>query len=110
MTTSVDSTLEAIVRRDRVIVVTALAVVAVLSWAYLLAGAGMTMMAQAVWTPGYAVLMFAMWWVMMVAMMLPSAAPMVLLFATINRKQPAFLMLRRVYSWLAILPHGPVSA
>jgi predicted metal-binding membrane protein len=28
-----------------------------------------------------------MWWVMMVAMMLPSAAPMILLFGTVNRKQ-----------------------
>ena len=35
----------------------------------------MAMMTHAVWTPGYAVLMFFMWWVMMVAMMLPGAAP-----------------------------------
>ncbi len=106
--------LEAAVRRDRLIVVTALTAVIVLSWAYLLAGAGMgmsafemtrssqlgmgggtsdggmagmAMMKPAVWTPGYAVLMFFMWWVMMVAMMLPSAAPMILLFATVNRRQ-----------------------
>ncbi len=106
---SVDATLEAVVRRDRLIVVTALTAVIALSWAYLLAGAGMgmsafemtrmsqpgmaggmsgmAMMTPAVWTPGYAVLMFFMWWVMMVAMMLPSAAPMILLFATVNRKQ-----------------------
>lgn len=31
--------------------------------------------------------MFFMWWVMMVAMMLPGAAPAILLFATVNRKQ-----------------------
>jgi predicted metal-binding membrane protein len=43
-------------------------------------------MRPAVWTPAYAVLIFAMWWVMMVAMMLPSAAPMLLLFARVNRK------------------------
>ncbi len=105
----VDATLEAVVRHDRLVVVTALIAVIALSWAYLLAGAGMgmsalemtrmsqlemaggmagmTMMTPAVWTPGYAVLMFFMWWVMMVAMMLPSAAPMILLFATVNRKQ-----------------------
>ena len=105
----VDATLEAVVRRDRLVVVTALIAVIALSWAYLLAGAGMgmsafemtrmsqpgmagsmagmAMMTPAVWTPGYAVLMFLMWWVMMVAMMLPSAAPMILLFATVNRKQ-----------------------
>jgi len=31
--------------------------------------------------------MFFMWWVMMIAMMLPSATPMVLLFAMVNRQQ-----------------------
>ena len=109
MTVAVITTLEAIVKRDRLVVVTALIAVITLSWVYLLAGAGMgmsafemtrmsqigmaggmagtTMMTPAVWTPGYAVLMFFMWWVMMVAMMLPSAAPMILLFAAINRKQ-----------------------
>lgn len=91
MTVPVDATLEAVLRRDRLVVVTALAAVIALSWAYLLVGAGMGMsafeMTRAVWTPGYAVLMFFMWWIMMVAMMLPSAAPMILLFATVNRKQ-----------------------
>ncbi len=114
MTVPVDATLEAVLRRDRLVVVTALTAVIALSWAYLLVGAGMgmsafemtrmsqlgiakgmfegdmagmTMMTPAVWTPRYAVLMLLMWWVMMVAMMLPSAAPMILLFATVNRKQ-----------------------
>jgi len=109
MTVLVDATLEAVVRRDQRVVVTALIVVIALSWTYLLIGAGMgvsafemtrmlqldvaggmagtAMMTPAIWTPGYAVLMFFMWWVMMVAMMLPSAAPMILLFATVNRKQ-----------------------
>ena len=114
MTVSVDARLEAVVTRDRLIVVTALTAVIALSWAYLMAGASMgmsafemtrmsqlgmaggmsegsmacmAMMTPVVWTPGYAVLMFFMWWVMMVAMMLPSAAPMILLFATVNRKQ-----------------------
>jgi len=97
VTARIDATLEAIVRRDRLTVGAALAAVIALSWAYLLAGAGMgmsafemtrmPMMTPAVWTPAYAVLMFFMWWIMMVAMMLPSAAPMILLFATLNRKQ-----------------------
>ena len=30
----------------------------------------------AVWTPSYAALMFSMWWIMMVTMVLPRAAPM----------------------------------
>jgi len=38
------------------------------------------------WTPGYALLMFSMWWLMMIAMMLPSAAPMMLLHAAVTRK------------------------
>ena len=41
------------------------------------------------WSTSDAALMFAMWWVMMIAMMVPSAAPMVLLFTAIKRKQAA---------------------
>ena len=44
------------------------------------------MMEPAVWTPWYAVIMFLMWWIMMVAMMLPSASPMILLFAQVQLK------------------------
>jgi predicted metal-binding membrane protein len=42
---------------------------------------------SAIWTLPYAAVMFAMWWVMMVAMMLPGAAPILLLFARINRSE-----------------------
>ncbi len=109
MTVLVDATVEAVVKRDRLFVVTAFTAVIALAWAYLLAGAGMgmsafemtrmsqlgmaggmagtAMMTPAVWTSGYTILMFFMWWIMMVAMMLPSASPMILLFATVNRKQ-----------------------
>ncbi|MGH6897423.1 MAG: DUF2182 domain-containing protein [Geminicoccaceae bacterium] len=52
-----------------------------------MSGMAMTAMAPMAWTHGYAALMLAMWWIMMMAMMLPSAAPMILLFAMINRKQ-----------------------
>ena len=51
--------------------------------------AHMAMMRPAVWTPGYAVMMGVMWWVMMIAMMLPDASPMLLLFARGNRAQKA---------------------
>ena len=44
------------------------------------------LMSPVTWTPGYALLMFSMWWLMMIAMMLPSAAPMVLLHAAVTRK------------------------
>ncbi|MGH6806414.1 MAG: DUF2182 domain-containing protein, partial [Ensifer adhaerens] len=101
---SIDAAIESALRRDRIIVLAALATVIVISWTYVLAGAGMSvsvfemarmtsgkagmqMMVPAVWDMGYAVLMFFMWWVMMIAMMLPSAAPTVLLFAAISRQQ-----------------------
>lgn len=45
-----------------------------------------TLMSPVTWTPGYALLMFSMWWLMMIAMMLPSAAPMVRLHAAVTRK------------------------
>ncbi|GHF53468.1 DUF2182 domain-containing protein [Seohaeicola zhoushanensis] len=51
-------------------------------------GAPMSMPMQPVWTPGYAVLVFLMWWIMMIAMMTPSAAPMLLLFTALKRQGP----------------------
>ena len=98
------SLLEAVLRRDRTVVVAVLVAVIAVSWIWIGLGAGtgtsaisMTqmsgmpdmdmMMERAVWTPGYAALIFAMWWVMMVAMMLPGATPMLLLYARVNRTQ-----------------------
>ena len=90
--------LERVLKRDRHIVIGGLVFVNLASWLYILTGAGMSMGEMAsmsggammtmrlAWTPAYFALMLAMWWVMMVAMMLPSVAPMVLLFATVNRK------------------------
>lgn len=67
----------------------AIACVVVLAWEWLLVGAGVgmeemdmgggNMMAmRPEWSWGYAALVFAMWVVMMIAMMLPSAAPAML--------------------------------
>jgi predicted metal-binding membrane protein len=72
------------------VVLGALATVTAAAWAYLLLGAGIEMEAMdmggrqmmamlPVWGPGYTALISVMWWVMMVAMMLPTAAPAVLL-------------------------------
>jgi predicted metal-binding membrane protein len=89
------STLEDVLRHDRLIVAVGIAGVVALAWVYLLAGAGVDMsmagmaMEPMSWSPSYAALMFVMWWVMMIAMMVPSAAPTVLLFTTIRRKQDA---------------------
>jgi predicted metal-binding membrane protein len=90
--------LERVLNRDRQIVIGGLVFVSLVSWLYILTGAGMDsgkmapmsgsdmLTMRLAWTPAYFSLMLAMWWVMMVAMMLPSAAPMVLLFAAVNRK------------------------
>jgi predicted metal-binding membrane protein len=87
------SVLEQTLRHDRLIVAIGIATVVAFSWGYLLAGAGIDMsmadmpMDPEPWSPAQALLMFAMWWVMMIAMMVPSAAPTILLFATIKRRQ-----------------------
>lgn len=85
--------LEQTLRHDRLVVAIGIATVVAFSWGYLLAGAGIDMsmadmpMDPEPWSPPEALLMFAMWWVMMIAMMVPSAAPTILLFATIKRRQ-----------------------
>lgn len=48
---------------------------------------GGDVMRLASWSLTRTFLMFAMWWIMMVAMMVPSTAPTVLLFAAIKRKR-----------------------
>jgi predicted metal-binding membrane protein len=72
-------------------VLAALACIVAVSWIYLLAGAGMPkmdmgsgnvmLMPPPSWSIGYAAITFVMWTVMMVAMMLPSAAQTILRFA-----------------------------
>jgi predicted metal-binding membrane protein len=85
---------EAAARHDRVVIAGGLGVITLLAWTWLLSGGGMdmpssmdmNMVMPMDWTPLYALVVFVMWWVMMIAMMLPSAAPMVLLFAMVNRR------------------------
>ena len=50
-------------------------------------GGGQMMAMLPEWTPAYGLLVFVMWAVMMVAMMLPSAAPITLLIASLARKR-----------------------
>ncbi len=92
------STLEYVLRRDRAVVIGSLLGVILLSWLYLLRGAGMDMQSMGdmvmprsmmPWSPGYFALLIVMWAVMMTAMMLPSAAPMILLYATIAHRRRA---------------------
>lgn len=86
-----DRVVELAARHDRVVIAIALAAVTALAWLYVLGGAGMQMdmadMAMPMqWTPAYALIVFVMWWVMMIAMMLPSAAPMILIFSTVQAR------------------------
>ena len=102
-----DSALEALLRRDRYVVSAALIALTLLAWTYVLWLAatmdmsashassmpGMDMsnmpgMGPAIkdWSLTDFVFTFAMWTVMMVGMMTPSAAPMILLYARVGRQ------------------------
>jgi predicted metal-binding membrane protein len=89
--------IEILARRDRLLVAAGLAAIAGLSWLYILNLASgmpggmqsMAMPALEPWSTADFTLMFVMWAVMMVAMMIPSAAPMILLHAAIIAKRPA---------------------
>jgi len=93
-------TVERLLRRDRALVIVGLVAIAALAWiytAYLAAGmdemdmgasgAGSVMPQMRPWGGVDLLLTWIMWSVMMVAMMVPSAAPMVLLFAAADRKR-----------------------
>ncbi len=92
------TSLESVLKRDRAVVAVGLAVITGLAWAYLVALAlemggtepGMVLAAMprlAPWSAADFALTLVMWAVMMVAMMMPAAAPMILLFASVNRKR-----------------------
>ena len=88
--------LEATLRRDRTVVATSLVLIVALAWLYLWRDAammshmGMADMPMSsmprTWAAGPLAVTFAMWTVMMVGMMLPSAAPTILLYAAMVRK------------------------
>ncbi|MDP3798740.1 MAG: DUF2182 domain-containing protein [Polaromonas sp.] len=85
------ASVEKALRHHRLLVISGLLLVVALAWAYLLTGAGtlqemggmLMPMSSGPWTPTHAMVMLAMWAVMMAAMMLPSATPMILLYTTI---------------------------
>jgi len=84
-------------KRDRAIILLGLAGITVLSWTYMFRiasmeknmnmGLAMSGLHVQAWDPLNLVLTFVMWTVMMAAMMIPSASPLILLFATINQKR-----------------------
>lgn len=78
---------ERIALRGRTVTLAGLAALSLIAWLYLLSGAGMEPMvgmAGMAMSPGFA-LVAVMWWAMMVAMMVPSAAPAILLYARVHR-------------------------
>jgi predicted metal-binding membrane protein len=88
-----DARLESLVRRERTVTLTGLGILVALAWTWFVhLGREMTAMADMgmqtePWTAGDAALAALMWAVMMVAMMLPSAAPMILMFTGLNRRR-----------------------
>jgi predicted metal-binding membrane protein len=94
---------ERLLRSERVVVASSLVVLVALAWVYLVRtasymssmGAMRVEMADMVmpqvnsWRPAEAGFAFAMWTVMMVAMMIPSAAPTLLMFLAVSRRRVA---------------------
>lgn len=106
------TSLEGLLRRDKLVTCAAILLLIILASSYTIFGVGMSMSAiemtpglgqstiamptmenmkkmmiePASWSIGYGLLVFLMWWLMMVAMMLPSAAPMILLYTALIRR------------------------
>lgn len=112
--------LASLLRRDKWLTIAGLMLVLVIAGGYVLHGAGMEMsaldmtrmprdmaMPQPAWTLQYAALMFAMWWLMMTAMMLPSATPVLLLATALNRRAAPD---RRPYGATALFACGYLAA
>jgi predicted metal-binding membrane protein len=87
---------EAVLKRDRAFVIVGLTGIVAIAWAYMIyldrgmekpMGMEMSMPGMQGWGTVDFVMMFFMWAVMMVAMMTPSATPMILTFSRINRKR-----------------------
>ncbi|MGB3746049.1 MAG: DUF2182 domain-containing protein [Xanthobacteraceae bacterium] len=97
---------EAVLRRERAVVIAALAILTALAWMDLAwladdmamggmdmsgfrmipAGQGLMMPAGAPWQPIEFAYVFAMWAVMMIGMMTPSVAPMILIYARVGKQ------------------------
>ncbi len=125
--TANSTAVELFIQRDKVITIIAIAILVGATFTYTVLGVGMNMSAiqmtpglgqsqmsmpnmsamknmaatPAVWSFNYSVLMFFMWWTMMIAMMLPSASPMILLYtALIRRTKKAKSIIRQVTSFI----------
>ena len=93
--------MESIFKRDRLIVIVALSSLTLLAWGYMAyeahamyhtgicrcAGMKMSGPDTGAWNTATLIPLFLMWTEMMVAMMIPAAAPMILTFAMVQRKR-----------------------
>jgi len=93
--------LEDSLKRDRRIILAGLALISILSWSYMFylandmqhnmgmqtAVQGATMPMTNAWSSTALVFVFVMWVVMMIAMMIPSAAPFIVTFSKVERKR-----------------------
>ena len=111
----------AVLRRDRVVIVLAVALLTAFAWSYLLwlsadmhmgginmtglrmipSGIGLMMPADMPWRALEFAFVFAMWIVMMVGMMTPSAAPMFLMYARVGRQTEPHGKSLRATVWFA---------
>ena len=112
-----ESGLEAVLRRDRFVVLAALALIAALAWIYLgwfdagmgtpAMHAGMAVRDQSSapawgpWSGADFLVMFLMWAIMMIGMMTPSVAPMLLIYARVARQARAQGMPYAPTAWFA---------
>jgi predicted metal-binding membrane protein len=80
-------------RRERILVISAVVLVSALAWGYIWHMArdpmAVCMVNMNPWTAGDLSALLLMWAVMMAGMMLPSASPMILAFAGVNRTRRA---------------------
>jgi predicted metal-binding membrane protein len=70
-----------VLRHERALIACTVALLTALGWAFLVRGMGMATMKPPLTA------LIAMWWLMMLAMMLPSAAPAILLYARVRRSR-----------------------
>jgi len=73
-----------ILRHERLVVASGAALVTLLSWLFVLGGAGMSDGGAMAMQPPLLGSLVIMWWVMMAAMMLPSATPAILLYGRVR--------------------------
>jgi len=84
-----------LLKKDRLLVLMGIVTITILGWAYMIhmamnmtkKGMSMTKPCLMHWSTGDVLHLFVMWTIMMAAMMLPAATPMIMMFATVNEQQ-----------------------